>query len=428
VSFLVTNGVRTHYQRVPAKDPRTLPPPQVVFVHGLGYDSLASFYLTLAGERSAGRARRGRAVSRFLVVVPPFVGHINPIAGVAVELRNRGHEVAWVGDEAVLSRTLPGVWPVHGCGTAPLSPRPSDLRGFAELKYLWEHVLVPLAEWMGPAVRRAVERTRPDVVIADQQALAGALVAQRAGIPWATSASTSSELADPLAAMPQIRDWLTGLLADLGQRFGVPGGSDPRFSPHLVAAFTTAALAGEPVVPTLFVGPVRRPSGADDGRFPWSRLDPARPAVLVAMGTANTDVTGDFLRSCAAALRARREVQGVFVDPGDSLQGVGDDVIRLPWVPQQALLSRVAAVVCHAGHNTVCEALACAVPLVLAPVRDDQPIVAEQVAVAGAGLRLRFTHARAEHIGRALDRVLTEPSFAAAGGAAAAAAAQEKLA
>jgi 3-oxoadipate enol-lactonase len=48
VSFLVTNGVRAHYQRVPAKDPRTLPPPQVVFVHGLGYDSLASFYLTLA--------------------------------------------------------------------------------------------------------------------------------------------------------------------------------------------------------------------------------------------------------------------------------------------------------------------------------------------------------------------------------------------
>jgi 3-oxoadipate enol-lactonase len=47
VSFLVTNGVRTHYQRVPAKNPRTLPP-QVVFIHGLGYDSLASFYLTLA--------------------------------------------------------------------------------------------------------------------------------------------------------------------------------------------------------------------------------------------------------------------------------------------------------------------------------------------------------------------------------------------
>ncbi|QYN38780.1 alpha/beta hydrolase [Pseudonocardia sp. DSM 110487] len=48
MSFLVINGVRTHYQRVPAKEAPTLPAPQVVFVHGLGYDSLASFYLTLA--------------------------------------------------------------------------------------------------------------------------------------------------------------------------------------------------------------------------------------------------------------------------------------------------------------------------------------------------------------------------------------------
>lgn len=48
MSFLVTNGIRTHYQRVPAKNPPRLPSPQVVFIHGLGYDSLASFYLTLA--------------------------------------------------------------------------------------------------------------------------------------------------------------------------------------------------------------------------------------------------------------------------------------------------------------------------------------------------------------------------------------------
>lgn len=53
MSFLVTNGVRTHYQRLPAKNPRCSPAPQVVFVHGLGYDSLASFYLTLAPPTAA---------------------------------------------------------------------------------------------------------------------------------------------------------------------------------------------------------------------------------------------------------------------------------------------------------------------------------------------------------------------------------------
>jgi pimeloyl-ACP methyl ester carboxylesterase len=53
VSFLVSNGVRTHYQRVPAKDPQLDPPPLVVCVHGMGYDSLASYYLTLAPPLAA---------------------------------------------------------------------------------------------------------------------------------------------------------------------------------------------------------------------------------------------------------------------------------------------------------------------------------------------------------------------------------------
>jgi UDP:flavonoid glycosyltransferase YjiC (YdhE family) len=327
-------------------------------------------------------------MARFLVVVPPFRERIDPIAAVAAELRGRGHQVVWAGDVAVLSRTLHGSWTVFGCGSAPLAPRPPDLGGFAARKHLWESVLVPLAEWMEPAVRRAVELIRPDVVIADQRALAGALVAQRAGVAWATSAVTSSELLDPLAT----------------------------FSPHLVIAFTTPALVGEGAAPAVFVGPVQRCAAIDCGSFPWDRLDPARPAVLVTMGTADTDAAGSFLRECAGALRARPGVQGVLVDLGESLRGLDGDFLRLPSLPQQAVPPRVAAVVCHAGHDIVCQALAWGAPLVLAPIRDEQPAIAAQVAAAGAGVRLRFMHARAEHIGRALDRVLTVPSFTAAAG------------
>lgn len=378
-------------------------------------------------------------MSRFLVVVPPFTGHVNPVIGVAEELRDRGHEVAWAGDATVLAGVLPGRWTVHDTGRAPLTPRPPGLRGFAALEHLWERVLIPLAGWMEPGVRQAVALARPDVVLTDQQALAGALVAERAGLPWATMATTSSELVDPLAMMPRLREWLAILLDGLREQFGDPAAEgDLRFSPHLVIAFSTTALAGEPVVPALFVGPVQR-HHADDGGFPWDALDPARAKVLVTTGTENIDVAAGFLRECASALRDRPSVQGVFADPGDSLRDVEGDFVRMPWLPQQAVLPHMAAVVCHAGHNTVCEALAQAVPLVLAPIRDDQPVVAAQVAQAGAGLRLRFLHAKAGHIGQALDKVLTEPSFvtaagrirdsfAAAGGARAAADALERLA
>ncbi|MGW1020639.1 glycosyltransferase, partial [Streptomyces niveus] len=36
-------------------------------------------------------------MTRFLFVVPPLVGHTNPLAAVAGELLGRGHEVAWAG-------------------------------------------------------------------------------------------------------------------------------------------------------------------------------------------------------------------------------------------------------------------------------------------------------------------------------------------
>jgi UDP:flavonoid glycosyltransferase YjiC (YdhE family) len=87
----------------------------------------------------------------------------------------------------------------------------------------------------------------------------------------------------------------------------------------------------------------------------------------------------------------------------------------------------------------VCEALWHGVPLVVAPIRDDQPVVAAQVADAGAGVRVRFGRADAARLGAAIDVVLDEPgyraaagrirtAFRAAGGAGAAASHLERLA
>ncbi|MFF0147466.1 MGT family glycosyltransferase [Amycolatopsis sulphurea] len=342
---------------------------------------------------------------RFLFVVPPFPGHVNPLVAVAAELRTRGHVVAWTGAPESLAGE-----PVLPCGTIPFPPRPDGLQGFAALKVLWEKVLVPLAEAMAPGVEAAIEQFRPDVVVADQQAFAGALVAQRLGVPWATSASTSSELADPLSALPKVAQWRADLLAALAQRLGAPV-VDPRFSPRLVLAFTTAALAGECPAGVTFAGPALGARPEVD--FPWQDLDPARALVLVTLGTVNTGAV--FLAECAAALRERSDrVQAVIADPSGTLDAPGALVRRS--IPQLDVLARAAAVICHGGHNTVCEALGHGLPLVVAPIRDDQPMIADQVVTAGAGVRLRFGRAKAAQLGKAVDQVLDDPRYRAAAG------------
>ncbi|MDX3803022.1 glycosyltransferase [Streptomyces sp. AK04-3B] len=400
-------------------------------------------------------------MSRFLFVVPPLVGHVNPTVGVAAELAARGHRVAWVCPDPELVGRLAGgsAGPVFACDGAPVGERPADLRGPEALKFLWEWYLLPLAEAMAPGVRAAVGTFRPDVVVADQQAFAGALVAERLGLPWATSATTSAEFTDPLAGLPKVRQWLDGRLRALRAAVGDPAqAGDPRFSPHLVLAFSTPELAGAtPGVPgsgpdgcgsagsggsVCWVGPSvsARPSAAG---FPWEWLDAGRATVLVTLGTANADVGGRFLDVCRSALRERADrMQAVIVDPGGTLAArePDKDVLIVPSVPQLALLERgVGAVVCHAGHNTVCEALWHGIPLVVAPIRDDQPVVAGQVVDAGAGVRVRFGRVTAQRFGAALDSVLDDPghraaavrirtAFRAAGGASAAAARLDELA
>ncbi len=150
------------------------------------------------------------------------------------------------------------------------------------------------------------------------------------------------------------------------------------------------------------------------GDFPWDRLDPSVPTVFVTLGTANADAAGDFLAAAARGLSRVGGIRTVIADPGGVVGPVGDTVLVMPRVPQMALLARVDAVVCHGGHNTVCESLWHGVPLVVAPIQDDQPIVAGQVVDAGAGVRVRFGRAKPERIATAVTRVLDDPAYRSA--------------
>ncbi|GAA2265436.1 glycosyl transferase [Streptomyces ruber] len=353
-------------------------------------------------------------MSRFLLVVPPLTGHIGPLVGVAAELTRRGHETLWCGC-ADRVRAVAGpaaaVHPAALPGTgAPV--RPPGLTGPAAFRFLWEDFLVPLAEAMAPAVEDAVRAFRPDAVVTDQHAVAGALVCERLGVPYLTSASTSAELVGPLDGLPKVAAWLTGRLTSLREATGDPAAAyDPRFSPYGTLAFTGRELLGDAPLPSdrvHLVGPVVTDRPRDTG-FPWDTLDPSRELVLVSLGTANTDAGARFLHEAAKALALLADrVQGVVADPGGHLTAPPAGVLVRPYVPQIQLLGRARAVIGHGGHNTVCESLWHGLPMVLAPIRDDQPIVARQVVEAGAGVRVRFGRVDAAGLAEALTTILDD--------------------
>ncbi|MDQ1451666.1 MAG: hypothetical protein QOK38_1532 [Acidobacteriaceae bacterium] len=391
-------------------------------------------------------------MSRFLFVVPPLAGHVNPTVAVGAELASRDHDVAWAGHASVLAPLLP-----HGAevlptdrtltpeGLSAITARAQGLRGAEAFRFLWKEFIVPLGEAMLPEIEAAVERFAPDVLVVDQQAIAGALVARRRGLRWATSATTSSELADPFAIFPMFGTWIADQLRAFQHRVGTPAAEaaqgDLRFSEQLVLAFSTEELVGGGPFPSewCFAGPAigMRPVRAE---FPWSWLDLKRHHVLITLGTVNAASGSRFLTAAvAAAARLEDRLQAIVVAPDGMLETTAANVLMRPSVPQLELLPHLDAVVCHAGHNTVCEALAHGIPLVVAPIRDDQPIVAQQVVDAGAGVRLKYGRATSDEIVAALVTILEtasyrqaalriQASFRAAGGPSAAADRLESLA
>ncbi|MGW5355921.1 glycosyltransferase [Streptomyces sp. NPDC004031] len=374
-------------------------------------------------------------MGRYLFVSLPLSGHVHPLAAVSKELVARGHDVLWAGSESFLR---PVLGPDAAIAPIPLrAHRGQADRGMAAAKSRWEGYIVPHARVTLPGIERAVAAFRPDVLAVDQHAVAGAVAAHRAGLPWASLAPTTMELTRPYRALPLVEAWIHERMAEIWTAAGMPGRPphDLRFSPHLLVGFTGEALNGPLDWPdnARLVGPAlaARPP---DTSFPWEWLDPARRHVLVTVGTLALDLAEDFHARVVEALRPiAGSVQAIVIAPDGTVPGApGADVLVRPRAPVLELMPRLDAVVSHGGLNTVCEALAHGVPLVVAPIKGDQPLNAARVAAVGAGRRVRFPSARPEELRGALLAVLDDPSyraaagrvrdsFAAAGGAAAAA-------
>jgi zeaxanthin glucosyltransferase len=376
-------------------------------------------------------------MSRILFITLPLTGHVYPASAIAQQLSGDGHEVAWVGSRTHLLPLIGAEATVYGTGLRPY--RGLADTGLQSVKSLWEDFVVPYTRFTLPSVEKAVQDYAPDLLVVDQHALAGALVAERHGLRWATLCSSSMELAQPFRKLPKIEAWIRGHLATVRAEAGLSDGEAPDllFSPYLVVALTSHALTGDLVFPGHYalVGPAlsARPAGAE---FPWDWLDSGRRHVLVSVGTMAesnaTDSTNFYSRATEALAPLGDRLQAVVIAPPDAIPDPPGHLLVAPRVPLLDLMPHLDAVICHGGLNTICESLRCAVPLVVAPLTRDQPINAAQVVAAGAGLRVSFGRATPAQLRAALTMVLDDPgyraaatrirdSFVAAGGARAAA-------
>lgn len=354
-------------------------------------------------------------MARILFTLPPLMGHLNPALAVAVELARAGHDVAWAIHAARLGSNLPPgarLYPLDA-GDDITGIHVPAVRGLESVRLFFEDYALPLARQSLPLIEAAVADFRPDVMVVDHQMPAGALVARKLGLPWATLVTTTASI---LKLSGMLDSWVAGQYASLQDGY-LPDAlrcERPDFSPQASIVFSTPSLVGAEHAlvdaPYVFVGPTRG-EGRREIDFPWDWLRADTRKLLITLGTVSRDRDTRFFEVMMTALAGMPQVQAVLVAPASLAARAPANVLVRDFIPQLDLLARVDAVVCHAGHNTVCEALMHGLPLAVAPIRDDQPVVARQVIDAGAGLFIRHGKVTPAMARQILEALLDTPSL-----------------
>jgi MGT family glycosyltransferase len=293
----------------------------------------------------------------------------------------------------------------------------------AAFQFLWEGVFLPLAEGTLKGCLEAIEALKPALCVVDQQNLAGALACELTHTPWLTSSTTSVGVINALEGLPQAEAWLQARLNESLTRLNLPQLIGQSLSELTLSQRGVMVFSSERLSATLqpkgsfpahyhFIGPALKGVRATID-FPWSRLIKGRHKVFMSLGTLNAERGARLYREALEAF-ADDAYQLCLVAPPELLPPKHtwpSHLITASRLPQLELLAHMSVVITHAGHNTTCESLAHGLPLLALPIKDDQPLVAEQVKRVGAGLRLPFGRVKAAKMRQAVDRLINEPQF-----------------
>ncbi|BDZ46965.1 glycosyltransferase [Naasia aerilata] len=394
-------------------------------------------------------------MSRVLVAVMPFTGHVAPFRAVVRELVSRGHDVrVYTGEafragfEALGARVLP--WTEAPdfdendlSATFPaLRGRPGPRQLLANLEQLFLRTGVGqhrdlVAAW----------RSEPwDVLLGDALSTGASLVAETTGCRWASLSvvplSIPSRDLPPAGLRLRPHHTAVGGARDAALRFLVNVAGAPLqrayqqvragvqlpptdrpfylawLSPQLLLALGSPALdygRSDPPPNLVYVGAIPATSDAPLPDW-WGQVaSSTRPVVYVTQGTQNVDPT-HLLEPALAALSARN----VLVVASTGIRGRTRLPFSVPagtrvadFVPQDRLMPFTSVMITNGGWGGVLGALSAGVPLVVAGGDLDKPDIAARVAYARAGIDLRTGRPNAAQVLAAYDRLTAEPAFRA---------------
>ncbi|GAC1533872.1 MAG: glycosyltransferase [Acidimicrobiales bacterium] len=361
-----------------------------------------------------------------LFTLLPATGSLQPLLPVAAELKHAGHDVVFVSSATMASDVKECGYAFVGAGLAWHASDPDYVEilcraaggpAFPALTGPERFAWVTDILFIGAAARHLVpdllgiaKDWHPDLIVRESLEFAGCVVAERIGIPHASVAAAADcaldnqkRLATPLGVLRGD----AGLPADTDQAmpyrhlhlcFAPPSfhGSDARFPS------TARFFRHEP-----------SPEPGNDQVGSGGRL--ARPRVLVSLGTVFHRTPGLIETITEALCDLPIDIDlALGFDQDPSRLGVQPPNVHVAsWLPIPQLLPSCDLFVTHGGFNSVKEALAAGVPMVVIPIAGDQPYAASRCRTLGVAQVVDAAERTVDRIRDAARRVLQDGAYLA---------------
>jgi rhamnosyltransferase subunit B len=391
-------------------------------------------------------------VARIVLTSFGSYGDLNPFVGLALALRARGHDpvlalpAAYRGEVESEGLRFSPVRPDVDLGDRAFARRIMDPARGTDV--LFGEVLIPNLGASHADLAGVVEEAGAELVVTHPASLAGPIVAEERGVPWASTAlSPLSFFSVHEPMVPAPAPWvhgltsrsrlLSGLFLRLTERVtrrwaepvyrlresrGLPRGQNPimggQHSPHLVLGLFSRVLAeARPDWPerVRVTGAVLY-NGPAETRLP-PRLDAflrdGAPPLVFTLGTSAVSAAGSFYEVSAEVARrlGRRAVLLVGPHAENRPPVTGDDVLLVEFAPHALLFPHAEAIIHQGGAGTLHQALHAGRPMLVVPHSHDQPDYALRAARLGVARTLYPRRYRPDRLERELTHLLEDPAY-----------------
>jgi len=395
---------------------------------------------------------------KILFATMPFDGHFNPLTGIAVHLKESGHDVRWYCGPSYAPKLAKLGIPhfvykrareINGDNIAEFFPERAKLSGMALIKFEGRHIFVGNTTNFFEDIRDIDAEFPFDVLICDIAFFAMKLIKEKLGkrvyaVDVANSNESGKDVPPNFVGMKPANNTVGRLVhqgmrammdkmsmgdatSDFNAMLAAQGLAPiegplldmPYQSPDLVFASGVPSFAyprSQPNPKVKFVGALLPYKAAISRTFSQpDKLEKYKSVILISQGTVDNK---DPNKLIVPALDALKDTGALLVvatghSKTEALRKMypQQNIVIEDFVDFDFILGHADVFICNGGYGSVLLALSHGVPLLVAGVREGKNDVNAHVDYFKVGIDLCTESPKPADIARGVERLLSEPQW-----------------